>query len=133
MPTAGHRPDTILVVDDDEAICALVAETLRDEGFRVVAAPSHADALVALSAVRFALVLADAPPDAPALDEERWAGLDRLRAAAATTPVIICTAYRPALFDGWRERGYADLIAKPFDLDDLAAQVRAHAYGPHPA
>jgi DNA-binding response OmpR family regulator len=63
-------------------------------------------------------------------------GLDRLRAAAATIPVIIRTAHNPALFDGWGERGYADLIAKPFDLDDLAGRVRAHtgapARGPHP-
>jgi CheY-like chemotaxis protein len=48
MPAAAHRPDTIRVVEDDDAIRALVAEALRDEGIRVVAAPRHADALAAV-------------------------------------------------------------------------------------
>jgi CheY-like chemotaxis protein len=118
-----HR-NTILVVDDDAAILALVRECLGDEGYRVVAASTEADALTALSAVRFALVLTDAFVGRAAGALEYWAALERIRAAAGATPVVIFSAHAEPKFAGFAGRGFHAVVHKPFDLDDLAAAVR---------
>jgi len=122
-PTTNHRPATILIVEDDPSISAVVTETLRDEGFRVVAATKHADALTALTALRFGLVLTDTAGGSDG-SGDRWPDLDRLRAAAGDAPTVIFSAHHPSAFDGYVERGFAGFIAKPFDLDGLLTVVR---------
>jgi two-component system KDP operon response regulator KdpE len=136
----GHRqiprrasPDTpvatlpaILVADDDPAIAALVREVLEGAGYRVVVAPTHAAALAALAAGRHALVLCDTEgPVVGGDDPARWDSVQAVRAAAGDTPVAIFSAHPPRTFAGWRARGFAGLVSKPFDLDDLVATVRA--------
>jgi two-component system OmpR family response regulator len=118
-----HR-DTILVVDDDDTILALVRECLGDEGYRVVVASTEADALTALSAVRFALVLTDAFVGRSSGVLEYWPALERIRAAAGAAPVVVFSAHAERMFAGFMERGFNAVVHKPFDLDDLTAVVR---------
>jgi two-component system, OmpR family, response regulator MprA len=123
-PTPGPHPAAILVVEDDPDIRELVRETLRDEGFRVVAATNHTDALVALTAMRFGLILTDTAGGSAVASGDLWDDLDRLRAAAGDTPTLIFSAHDPTAFDGYAARGFAGFIAKPFALHDLLAQIR---------
>ena len=123
------RTPVILVLDDDDAIRVVAQETLTDAGYHVVAAASAEEARRALAAVRFDLVLTDTVGPSPATDPAFWAGLAALLKAAGDTPVVIFSAHNPERFDGHRERGFAGLLPKPFDLDALVATVRRIA--PH--
>lgn len=116
---------TILVVDDDPALRQSVRDALRDEGFRIVAATTHADALAALSAVRFALILSDSTGGAVVASDDPWGDLDAIRRAARNTPTVIFSAHDPATFAGYATRGFAGFIPKPFDLDDMLHAIRS--------
>ena len=112
----------LLVIDDEPAILEVVRDCLSDEGYRVEVAPTLVAGLDRLTRDRFGLILADSYSISP----NPWVGLDRIRAAAPTTPVVICSAHRRDLFDGWAAHGFAGFLPKPFALDDLLAQIRAH-------
>lgn len=124
------RTSTLLIVEDDPAILELVRESLRAEGYRVAVAADFPAAAAALGRAQFDLVLADAlgaaTPDARA---NRWATLERLRDLAGSAAVVIFTAYSEGDFAGYRERGFSDLLLKPFDLDELLATVRRNLPG----
>jgi two-component system sensor histidine kinase/response regulator len=120
VPDGAGRA-TILVVDRESSIRALVRACLAEEGYRVVCVPRPEDALVALAAARFALVLTGTFAD-PVVGDP-WATVGRIRAAAGNIPVFIFTAHAPDLFADFHERGFAGVIAKPFDLDELFAAV----------
>lgn len=125
MTGALPRP-TILVADDDAAIAAIVREALEDDGYRVVVSPTHEETLVALAAIRCALVLADTEGTVMADDDlAHWRSVEEALAAAKGTPVVIFSAHNPSAFTGYRERGFAGLVSKPFDLDELLATVRS--------
>jgi DNA-binding NtrC family response regulator len=117
-----HRRASILIIDDDQAIRDLAFEALRDEGYRAVTLASHAEALQHLAAFRFGLILADSPG---ALEADPWPILEAVKAAAGDSPVIIFSAHRADHFADYRARGFAGLISKPFDLDQLLATVGA--------
>ena len=116
-----HRRAHILVIDDEPAILDLTAQALRDDGYRAVTLAGHAEAVRHLAAFRFDLILADS---AGAGVADPWAALEAVRAAAGDTPVLIFSAHDPALFADFAARGFAGVIAKPFDLDQLAETVR---------
>ena len=125
---AGAR--NLLVVEDDPAILDLVRESLRGEGYRVAVAATFAQAVEALSHARFDLVLADALGAATTDPQaNRWAILESVRDLAGYTPVVIFTAHRQSDFADFKERGFSDLLLKPFDLDDLLDTIRRNLPG----
>lgn len=115
----------ILLAEDDAAIADITRDILEEAGYRVRLAPTHAEALAVLRATPCALVLGDTE-GSPVADGDpaHWRSVEELRAAAGATPVMIFSAHTPSAFCGYRERGFAGLISKPFDLDDLLATVR---------
>ena len=83
------------------------------------------DAIAALRAGRYAVVLIDAfRPTALDAPEGQWDVLEALRLAAGATPVVIVTAHRTGDYADFRERGFAAIVGKPFDLDQLYRTVR---------
>jgi two-component system response regulator TctD len=112
----------LLVVEDDPALQATLERTLARRGFTVAAV---GDGTVALQ--RWAAT----PPDAVVLDLS-LPGLDGLqvlaqaRAQGLGAPVLILTA-RGAVGDRvlGLNAGADDYLAKPFDLDELEARLRA--------
>lgn len=116
------RGGRILLVEDNPEIAAIIGEFLGDEGYAVATAASVEQALDALAGARYDLVLADALADL-APGGAHWAAVERIRDAAGETPIVICTAHDPARFDDFAARGFAGLIAKPFDLDDLLEPI----------
>jgi DNA-binding response OmpR family regulator len=118
----SHR-GSILVIDDDPSILGLAREVLTDEGYRVVAAPTHDAALALLRSATFDLVLSDTG-GADGTGEARWAEPERILAEAGAAPVLVFSAHRADAFDGYRERGFAGVVTKPFDLDELLETVQ---------
>jgi len=112
----------ILVAEDDAVLAEGVIHTLRQSGHAVDRVNNGAEADSALAANQFDLLILD-------LGLPKRSGLDvlkRLRASDARLPVLILTA-----LDGVRDRvrgldaGADDYLAKPFDLAELEARVRA--------
>jgi two-component system response regulator QseB len=112
----------LLLVEDDPMIGESIRDGLAQEGFTVDWVRDGAAADAALGAEPYAAVLLD-------LGLPRKDGLDVLRAARARrneVPILVITA-RDAVADRIRglDAGADDYLVKPFDLDELAARVRA--------
>jgi DNA-binding response OmpR family regulator len=113
------RAPRVLVVDDERLVRWAIAETLGDLGYVVIEA---ADARTALEVFGddVDLVLLDLHlPDCSDLSV-----LTRMRRTAPSTPVILMTAFAtPAAISEASAYG-TPVVAKPFDLADLAARVQ---------
>ncbi len=92
---------SILVVDDDASVLAMLRAVLQSEGHSVIAATSAADARRKLESGHFDLVITDMRM------ETETAGFDVVRAARLrpeAPAIVILTAY-PMLEQQWREAG----------------------------
>jgi len=112
----------VLLVEDDPMIGRSVEDGLRQDGFSVDWVRDGASAQAALHANRYDAVLLDLGLPGKSGSEI----LKAIRASGDTTPVLIITA-RDAVSDriAGLNSGADDYIVKPFDLDELAARVRA--------
>jgi DNA-binding response OmpR family regulator len=119
----------ILLVEDHAALRRMTADHLAQNGFVV-------DAVVSLEAAREALELARYDAMVLDLGLPDGSGVELLRAGRRdrpTPPALILTAR-----DGVAERiaglnaGADDYMTKPFDLDELAARLRAVLRRPGP-
>lgn len=118
----------ILVVEDDEILRDAVEAGLSLAGFTVDSVDTLADARLASSGWPYDAVVLDlALPDGSGLDL-----LKGWRAAGNLTPVLLLTA-RNATKDriAGLDTGADDYLGKPFDVDELAARVRAIARRRH--
>jgi two-component system OmpR family response regulator/two-component system response regulator QseB len=112
----------VLLVEDDPMIGNGVRAALRQDGYAVDWVRDGRAAGSALATERFDLVLLDLGlPGRDGLDILR-----DLRARRNDTPVIVLTA-RDTLRDrvGGLDAGADDYIVKPFELEELAARMRA--------
>src|SRR5256885_14978696 len=89
------------------------------EGFAVVTAANGAEALVAIDQDWPSLVLLDMRM--PVLDG--WGFMRAIRERGLTLTVVVMTAAADARRWG-REIGAQDVLAKPFDIDELVGAVR---------
>lgn len=114
----------ILVIEDDEILFDAVRTGLEIEGFTVDAVDTLADAREAAVTVDYdAVVLDIGLPDGTGVDLLReW------RTAGNGVPVLLLTARNTTRdrIDGL-DSGADDYLGKPFDLDELAARLRAIA------
>jgi two-component system OmpR family response regulator len=112
----------ILLVEDDPILGMAVRDQLIDDGHTTDWVMRLEDAVDAIQAAAFELILLDLMlPDGRGLDF-----LKRLRSAGAVTPVMVLTALdqisgRIAALDV----GADDYLIKPFDLFELSARIRA--------
>jgi two-component system response regulator QseB len=112
----------LLLVEDDPMIGASVQKGLRQDGFSVDWVRDGRAAEAAVHANPYDLVLLDLGLPGKGGNEV----LRSLRAAGNPVPVLIVTA-RDAVSDriAGLDAGADDYIVKPFDLDELAARIRA--------
>lgn len=112
----------ILLVEDDEALGDGVRVGLVQERFTVDWVKDGKEALAALEAEDYGLMILD-------LGLPRLSGIELLkliRSRSMAIPVIILTA-RDTVADRilGLDCGADDYVIKPFDLDELAARIRA--------
>lgn len=139
MHSTQPRPlpaPALLVIDDEPPILDLLGEALGEEGFLVSTAADLPAALAALDNRSFDLVLADS---LASFDEvtglDCWTALEAILGRVGRAQAVIFSAHPERYFVGWRGRGFAGFVAKPFDLDQLAAALRGYlssASGPLP-
>jgi len=118
----GRVAARVLVVDDDRAIRDSLVRALALEGYVATAVSDGAGALSAIT---------EQPPDVVVLDV-MMPGIDGLtvcrvlRAEKDRTPILMLTA-RTETTDrvAGLDAGADDYLAKPFDLDELLARLRA--------
>lgn len=117
-----RQKQTILVVEDDEAIMLGLEENLRFAGYEVLTASDGPSALVAgLEGNPDLIVLDIMLPQMSGYEVCR-----ELRDKGVRTPVIMLTA-RKDEFDKLHgfEMGADDYVTKPFSLAELLARVKA--------
>ncbi|MFJ1703618.1 response regulator transcription factor [Kitasatospora sp. NPDC088346] len=112
----------VLVVDDEPALRDALESSLAFEGYEVATATDGYEALEAVERQRPDLVLLD-------IMMPRMDGLTtvrRMRSRGDAVPVLMLTA-RDAVGDRVTglDVGADDYLAKPFELDELLARVRA--------
>jgi DNA-binding response OmpR family regulator len=114
-------PERILMIEDDEALSAMVAEYLAPFGFEVTRSPSAAEGIAALSGAAFDLLILDLMlPDGDGLE------LCRELRSESDLPILMLTA-RGEETDRivGLELGADDYLPKPFNPRELLARIRA--------
>ena len=112
----------LLLVEDDAMIGESIRAGLRQDGHAVDWVTDGRAAEAAIRTEPYAMVLLDL--GLPRKDG--YAVLEDLRRGGNPVPVLILTA-RDAVADrvNGLDRGADDYLVKPFDLDELAARIRA--------
>jgi two-component system copper resistance phosphate regulon response regulator CusR len=112
----------ILLVEDDEAIAAMVVRGLEEAKYRVDRAADGAAGLELAAENAYALIVLDLM--LPRVDG--WRVCETLRARRDRTPVLMLTAL-DAVPDRVRglDAGADDYLPKPFAFPELLARVRA--------
>jgi CheY-like chemotaxis protein len=117
---ADAAPPRILLIDDEAALRAVVAETLRGEGFVVDEAANGVEGLERLHAARPDLILLDLAM--PVLDGHGFVERCQTESGGADIPIVIVSA-TPTLPDAPQAVGVKAVLVKPFDLAVLLAMV----------
>lgn len=112
---------TILLVEDDPAVCRLVEHRLAQEGYRVVVAPDGEQGLRLFEAVKPDLVILDLI--LPKIDGYEVCRIIRKQSAV---PIIVLSAKGDEVdkLVGFR-MGADDYVTKPFSAAELAMRVAA--------
>jgi len=118
-------PVTALAVDDEPANLRLLDAVLTPRGYRVLTAPSGAEALALLETENVDLVLLDIVM--PGMDGHEVCR--RIRATPATEflPVVMITASGSEQRLAALKSGADDFVTKPFDKSELLARVASLA------
>lgn len=112
---------TLLLVDDDPDLRAMLALSLVDEGYTVIEAHDAESALFELSRHGIDIALLD-------MRLPGMSGLDLCREIRrrGRTPVVAVTAHTDSAdVVEWLDAGADDHVGKPVDISELAARVRS--------
>jgi DNA-binding NtrC family response regulator len=115
--TDRHR---ILIADDSEVCCGLLALVLKNAAYDVVCVSDGVQAIEAMRAVDFDLVILD--HDMPKLDG--LGALSAIRSSLPRLPVLICSGVlKPGLIASYEKLGVGGLFTKPINPIRLREQV----------
>ncbi len=111
---------TVLIVDDDEAICDLVSEGLIEEGYTCDIASTADEALTKLQNYRFDIALLD-------IKLPGKSGMELLRTFQTlyqNTEIVMMTAVKDLdTAIQAMKLGASDYVVKPFTIDKLSASI----------
>jgi CheY-like chemotaxis protein len=123
IPQAPQRVEQalrILVVDDQEVICELIAEYLKGDGHHVVTAVDSNEALAVFGREGFDLVITD--HSMPGMNGLQLA--KAMKERAPETRVILLTGFGDEMFVDGEHPGEIDLVlGKPVSAADLRCGV----------
>ena len=114
-------PISVLLVDDDEELCALLARAMERDGFAVTAVHDAITGYQRATAEKWSMVILDVMlPGGNGIQT-----LERIR-AASRVPIIMLTARGEERYRiKGLELGADDYVAKPFSPRELVARMRA--------
>jgi PAS domain S-box-containing protein len=127
LPVLDTRPlggtETILVVDDEEDVRALVARVLQAEGYRVYQAEDGQRAIEVLAQCKDEVDLVVLDLVMPRMDGVET--FRRLREVKPDVRVLVSSGYSPDQ-EGrdLLEEGAAGFLQKPYDMDQVLRKVR---------
>jgi len=112
--------DSVLIVDDEEAVALTLQEILAQEGYEVGAAASEAEAMAKLDQQSFDLALLDLRVG----EDSGLSVLSRLKQKSPDTVAVILTGYGSleTAIDAIRQ-GAFDYLLKPCDVEELKASI----------
>ncbi len=113
---------TILLVEDNELIRALVKVSLRPLGCEIVEAADGDEALRILTEIDPDMILLDVVM--PGMDGFAVLETVRSRGMCECPIIMLTTAARQADIEHGKDSGADGYIVKPFDKDDLRDTVR---------
>jgi PAS domain S-box-containing protein len=119
----GQAPVNILIVDDEPKNLTVLEAILGDPGYRLVRAQSAEEALLALLADEFALLVLDIRM--PGVTGLELAQMIKGRKKTANVPIIFLTAYLDddqQIIEGYAT-GAVDYVAKPINPAILRTKV----------
>jgi CheY-like chemotaxis protein len=112
----------VLVVDDDEAIVAMLSRYLTKQGFEIETATTAAQALEHIDKGHIDLVITDLMM--PQMDGRELVRRLRVDAKTREIPIIMMTAYpSDHAADASLREGASFFLPKPLDLDALATLI----------
>ena len=118
-PTVSTRPLRILVVDDQEIICELIAEHLRGDGHEVTLALDGPQALSQFNPQDVDLVITDqSMPGMSGLDLSR-----AIKERSISTKVILLTGFGEGLEGEEKTDAIDAILAKPVSSSDLRRAI----------
>ncbi|MEO7296136.1 MAG: response regulator [Candidatus Limnocylindria bacterium] len=121
MPTADHKPQHVLVVNDTEEILDLFRDILEGMGHRMTAWSFSPDDLAKVTEIQPDLVILDLMMGATEL--QGWALLQKIRMSPPTEdlPVIVCSAATNWVREqeGWLAANAVKVVLKPFKVAHL--------------
>jgi PAS domain S-box-containing protein len=115
--------EVVLVIEDDDAVRMLIVEVLKDLGLTAIEAESAQTALPHIyDGSRIDLIVSDV--GLPGLNGRKLAELARKK--RQSVPILFVTGYADGVQEreGFLDQGM-DMLAKPFQNDELAARVNA--------
>jgi DNA-binding response OmpR family regulator len=119
-----QRKHVVVIGEDDEPIARLLRDALNDEpSYQAVIVPDGALVLETVRQVHADLLILDVMmPGLSGIEV-----FDRVRADpdVRNMPVLFVTAATQDYQRQFKDRKVADVISKPFDLNELLAKVRA--------
>ena len=119
-----QRKRVVVIGEDDEPIARLLRDAITDEpAYQAVVVPDGALVLETVRRVHADLLILDVMmPGLTGIEV-----FDRVRADpdVRDTPVLFVTAASQHYERQFKDRKIADVIGKPFDLNELLAKVRA--------
>jgi len=115
-------PAQLLLVEDDRQLASMLEQILVGEGYQVdVARDGQRGLHLGLTRTYDVIVLDRGLPAIEGLDL-----LGRLRSKGVVTPALVLSALgNPADRVAGLDAGAEDYMSKPFDVDELAARLRA--------
>lgn len=113
MARAGQ---SILVIEDDQAIRSLLVDVLVDDGYEVRSASDGEEALALLEGWQPHLIILDQLM--PRMDGTAFRAEQRTRPHLAAIPTLLLSAIRD-LPEQARDLNVAATLPKPFNLDEL--------------
>lgn len=118
---------SILIVEDEHDIRAVLTEILEDEGYAVASVPNGLEALVFLREHRPQLILLDL--GMPVMTGWEFREQQRLDPALADIPVIVMSA-TPHLSQTAAALQAANCLDKPIELNALLDMVEQYCSNP---
>jgi DNA-binding NtrC family response regulator len=117
----GESIASVLVVDDDVAMCRILHRMLSDERYKVQTSQSVANALGAIEQNPFdAFVMDYKLPDGSGLDIA-----ERIRSKGNEAPIILISGYdRSAVALRAEKLGISDFLEKPFSREVICNAVK---------